>query len=481
MIGQAVRDTVGVLNWLFLGYFVALQGFQLVLLMSSGLELRKLRLLRRGPTVDLTPPALLPSISVLVPAHNEATMIVDTVAAALAIDYPNLQVVVVNDGSVDTTLDELSAAYQLRPVTRLAPRRLATSPVHCVFRSDLNPGLVVVDKVNGGKSDALNAGIGHSSGRLICVIDADTIIEPGALRRLSQPFLDDPRTIASGGTVRVINGCDVESGRVVKVGRPRNLLPAIQSIEYVRAFLFGRLGLNRLGGNIIISGAFGLFDREEVLSVGGYAQDTVGEDMELVTRLRRRALDQGRPHEITFLAESVAWTEAPESVRHLAAQRRRWYRGLIEVLVRHRSMIGRREYGRLGTVVMPCYVLFELLAPMLEVTGLVLVALGLALAMTSLEMAALIAAASLGLGFTVTVVSHWIDGAGRASHQGRARPLEVIGLAAVEQLVFRPVVTVWKIAGLMSVVRRSRGWGYAQRRGFSPDGSPAPAAMTARN
>ena len=237
----------------------------------------------------------------------------------------------------------------------------------------------MVDKENGGKAHALNAALNVATGELVCAIDADTLIETDALLRMASPFLTDAGMLAVGGTIRVANGCTVSGGRVVHDRPPRTPLAGIQAVEYLRAFLFGRLGWNRLGGNVIISGAFGLFRREAVVATGGYLHDTVGEDMELVLRLRRQARERQVPDRVRFVADPVAWTEAPTTLAVLGLQRDRWHRVLADVLWRHRRVIFNPRYGRLGVVVLPHYLFIELLGPVVEALGLVILIPALAL------------------------------------------------------------------------------------------------------
>jgi glycosyltransferase involved in cell wall biosynthesis len=288
--------------------------------------------------------AVSPSISILAPAYHEEATIAESVTALLALHYANLEVVVINDGSPDRTLEVLRDRFALVPVHTIVWRRLDTKPVRRLYRSKTHPNLVVVDKVNGGKADALNVGLNLATGDLVCVIDADTIVDADALPRLARPFLADAATIATGGMIRVANGSQVSGGRVLEVKAPRNPLAGMQVSEYLRAFLFGRLGWNELGGTLIISGAFGLFHREAMIACSGYTHDTVGEDMELVLKLRRRAYEAGQRHRVIFVPDAVAWTEVPETVAVLGRQRDRWHRGLADVLWRHRHLIGNPKY-----------------------------------------------------------------------------------------------------------------------------------------
>ena len=314
----------------------------------------------------------------LVPAYNEEVTITESVGGLLALTYPNLEVVVVNDGSSDGTMQRLIEHFELAPVHTAFQRVIDTKPVRQLYHSTIEPRLVVVDKHNGGKADSLNAAINLASGDLVCAIDADTLVSPDALQQLVPPFLADRETVAVGGTIRLVNGARANRHRIEELRVPSNPLIGAQIVEYTRAFLVGRLAWNPLGGNLIISGAFGLFRRQAILDVGGYEHRSVGEDMELVVRLRRHGYEHGRTAGVVFTPDPVAYTEAPDSIRVLARQRNRWFRGLIDVLLRHRRMVANPRYGSAGTLALPYFAVVEALAPVLEVLGTVLVLIGLA-------------------------------------------------------------------------------------------------------
>jgi cellulose synthase/poly-beta-1,6-N-acetylglucosamine synthase-like glycosyltransferase len=314
-------------QWLVLTYFLFVNTFYLALLLAAGLQLRKhshkIRYERREALLSSP---LAPKISMLAPAYDESATITESVRALLTLSYPNLEVVLVNDGSTDNTLEVLQEAFDLKPIHPIYQCQLSTKPARGLYRSRMTPELVVLDKENGGKADSLNAAINLASGTLVCAIDADTLIETDALLRMVRPFLERKEVVATGGTLRVANESVVRDGRVTEIRVPRKLLPGVQAVEYIRAFTLGRLGWNALGGNLIISGAFGLFKRDRIISAGGYVHDTVGEDMELVANLRRRGIEAGTASEIAFIADPVAWTEVPDSLRVLGRQRERWHR-----------------------------------------------------------------------------------------------------------------------------------------------------------
>lgn len=458
---------LGLANLLVLVYFVAVNLFQTVLISSAGASLgRHHRTSWCDDPRRLLGSEVAPPISVLAPAHNEATTIVESVRALLALRYPRMEIVVVNDGSTDDTLARLADAFALAPVYPVFRRRLETAPIRGLYRSRLHPRLVVVDKDNGGKADALNAALNVITGDLACALDADTLVESDALLRMVRPFIRDPRVVAVGGTIRVVNGSDVSHGRVVRRRVPRRALAGIQSVEYLRAFLFGRLGWNRLGGNLIISGAFGLFDREAVLLAGGYEAETVGEDMELITKIRRLAAEADIPGRVEFLPDPIAWTEVPSTLRVLGAQRDRWHRGLADALWRHRTMIGNPRYGVLGTFVAPVFVLLELLAPVIELFGLIAVVVALAFGAVDLQFAGLLLVAAYGWGLLLSLLAIALEEFSFERVGGPVDRLLLIGWAMLEPFGYRQLTVYWRLRGLRSWMTGRTDWGTMQRDGF---------------
>jgi cellulose synthase/poly-beta-1,6-N-acetylglucosamine synthase-like glycosyltransferase len=459
------RETLVVVNEGVLAYFVLVNLAQSTLLVCGWLEAREGLTMARGRRWLAQSTNLLPHVSVLVPAHNEGLTIVEMVTATLAVHHSRLEVVVVNDGSTDDTMEKLIREFALEPFLRPDALRIATRPVREVYGSRQYPGLIVVDKENGGKADALNAGLGRAVGDLICAVDADTVLEPDALVRLALPLAQDERVIAAGGVIRVVNGCRVRFGRVVERLSPQGLLGRFQEVEYARAFLFGRLGWNRLGDNVIISGAFGVFRRDAVVAAGGYRESTVGEDMELVLRLRRLAYEAKQAHRVVFVPDPIAWTEVPSTLRTLGRQRSRWHRGLAEVIRMHWRVIGRPRYGLMGLVVMPYYLMVELLAPVVEALGLVFLGVALYLHALELPFALLLALAAYGfaliLGMMALTMEEWFDG-----HNSRLRDRTArILITLLEQLGYRQLTVWWRLRGLVQFARGKTTWGEQTRLG----------------
>lgn len=414
-----------------------------------------------------------PPIALLAPAYNEAMTIAESVRSLLSLQYPSFEVVVVNDGSRDETLQVLIDSFELRPIERHYELSIRHAPIRGIYGATHQPRLIVIDKENGGKADALNAGINVSRAPIFCSMDADSLLEPDALLRAVAPFVEDPeRTVAVGGTVRIANGCRIDHGRVVEVRPPRNFLALLQTVEYLRAFLMARLAWSRINALTIISGAFGLFRRSRVIEAGGYTHGTVGEDMELVVKLHRLMRDLKLPYRIAFVPEPVCWTEAPEDLRVLGRQRARWHRGSLETFERHRDVLFRPRYGRLGTLSFGYILLVDILGPVVEMLGYLLIPMFWAAGLLSIEYLLAFAAVSFTFGVVVSVGALALEES-ELRRFPRARDLVLLTVVAVvENFGYRQLNNVWRLRGVWQYLRRSQSWGTMTRKGFAP----APAA-----
>ncbi|WP_423128974.1 glycosyltransferase family 2 protein [Gaoshiqia sp. Z1-71] len=357
-------------------YAISIFCVYLILSVISAFVLRKYYLASKIPNQNevLSSPYA-PSISILAPAYNEAVNIVENVRALLALYYTNFEVVVINDGSRDDTLENTIQAFDLEKVPYVIDERITCSEIRGIYKSKkraLN-NLTVIDKVNGGKADALNAGLNVAKGEYFIAIDADSIIDPYALQHMVKPFLQetDRQVIATGGVIRIANSCEIKDGHLVQINLPKKPLPLFQVLEYNRAFLMGRLAWSKLNGLLIISGALGLFDKEIVIACGGYHRFTVGEDMELVVRMRKYMTDQKKKYKVEYIPDPLCWTEAPGKFRQFIRQRNRWTRGTIETLFSHWSIFFNPKYKTMGLVSHPFWVFFEWLAPLVEIFGIV--------------------------------------------------------------------------------------------------------------
>jgi cellulose synthase/poly-beta-1,6-N-acetylglucosamine synthase-like glycosyltransferase len=408
-----------------------------------------------------------PLVSVVVPACNEQLTIVASIRALLALEYEPREIVVVNDGSADRTLEALQDAFQLVPAPVAFTPSLTTAVVRGVYRSVAEPSLIVVDKVNGGsKSDAANAGINVASGVAVLIIDADTVLAPDALSRAALPFFEDPATVAVGGNVAISNGCRIDDGRLVEVALPRSWLARFQIVEYMRSFLLFRLACASANGVVLISGAFGLFRREAVIAVGGFDGTAIGEDMDLTIRLQHHYRARGKPIRIAFDPNPLAWTQAPEDWRSLQSQRCRWRRGLLQVLWRQRRMIGNARFGVIGLAVLPYIVVVEGAGPLLEFTGYGVTAIAALLGLLNWQFFAAVVLISMLAGMTVTLLAVLLsDVATRRYMRGRDLALLVI-VALVESCGYRQANAWWGCLGTVQALTGRGGWGVMKRRAF---------------
>lgn len=454
-------------RWILV-YFVVLHAIYLVM---WGLSLRTILAYLRGrrfrDALALYQSRLTPPVSVIVPAFNEAANIVASVRSLTRLSYPEYEVIVVNDGSTDDTLERLVAAFDLRPVALPTRRELRTRPVPAVYQSAGPVALLVVDKANGGKADALNAGINVSRYPLFCATDADSVLEDDALLKVVAPFLEHPdEMMAVGGIVRIANGSTIVDGRVARVGLPREPLAMFQIVEYLRTFLTGRMGWSALRSLLIISGAFGLFRKSAVVAAGGYRTDTVGEDMELVVRIHRTLRERRIPYRMVFIPDPICWTEAPTTLPALRRQRNRWQRGLIESLVAHRRMFANPRYGVIGLFAMPYFVLFEMLGPAIELSGYVMVAFAALAGLVDGYFLLLFFAVAFLTGVFLSVASVLLEELAFHRYRGVKALLRILGYGLLEPVCYRQLMAVWRTLGIVDYLRRRRDWGERSRRGF---------------
>lgn len=471
MTGGGFAAVLDALAWVCTGYFLLANGGYLALTVLAAFEFRLQRLRELYASHDLTfSDPQTPGITIIVPAFNEEVDIELTVKNLLHLDYPEYEVVVVNDGSTDRTLPRLTESFRLRPVDSQAapPSGFDTRRLRGVYYSPEHPGLTVVDKENGGKSDALNVGIGYSSYDYFLSVDADAVLEPDALLRIIRPLLADPdRVLAVGGVVRVANGCRIEKGRITLPRLCPRLLPALQTAEYLRAFLVGRLGMSRLNACPIISGAFGLFAKEAVVAVGGYKQGTVGEDMELIARLHDYGIAKRLDYRIVFIADPVCWTEVPETLSVLINQRRRWQRGLLEVLTPRLRHFFRPSYGWLGAFVYPMQFFVESWGALIEALGLALLLLAGPAGLIKAELFAALLCSSVLFGMSLSIIAFILQEISTRRYQRFSELLRLAWLCIFENLGYRQLNSLIRILGLWDYLSDKKGWGRMERRGLA--------------
>jgi cellulose synthase/poly-beta-1,6-N-acetylglucosamine synthase-like glycosyltransferase len=459
-------------QWGILIYSAAMLLFYLGIAVLSIGETRKY--LRKSSFTDYNRLAVsrhAPSLSILAPAYNEGATIIENVKSLLSIYYNHFEVIVINDGSKDDSLQKLITAYELEKISFPVHSHIPTRSVRGIYKSR-NPvykKLIVVDKENGGKADALNVGVNVASHDYIVCIDVDCILEQDAMLKLVKPFLEsgDKRVIATGGVVRIANSCVVEDGKIVEVHLPRQLLPRMQTLEYIRAFLLGRMAWSRLNGLLLISGAFGAFDREIVIKVGGYDHGTVGEDMELVVRMRRYMEENRLPYDVAYIPDPLCWTEAPASFKILGRQRNRWTRGTIETLKMHRKMFFNPRYRILGMLSYPYWFFFEFLAPLIEFCGFIALLIFIVLGQVDWNFFFPLLVFVFAFGGVYSIFGILMEVLTYNQYKKRSDIVRLIIAALIEPLFFHPFVVWSAVRGNIDHFRKRKGWGEMTRQGFA--------------
>jgi cellulose synthase/poly-beta-1,6-N-acetylglucosamine synthase-like glycosyltransferase/phosphoglycerol transferase MdoB-like AlkP superfamily enzyme len=462
--GILIYSLVLLLFYIFIGFY-------------STSEIRKY--LHLNSFADFRIPAAsehLPGISLVAPAYNETANIVENVRSMLSIHYNKLELIIVNDGSHDDSLQKLIDAYDLYKTNIFINQQIPTKKVRGVYKSN-NPvfkKLIVVDKENGGKADALNVGINIASHRYFVCVDVDCILEQDALLKMIKPFLEETevRVIASGGVIRIANNCKIENGRLIEVNLPKKFLPRMQTLEYIRAFLLGRMAWSRLNGLLLISGAFGAFDKDLVIKCGGYSVNTVGEDMELIVRMRRYMVENKLRYKITYIPDPLCWTEAPANYKILGRQRNRWTRGTIETLRTHKVMFFNPKYGLLGLLSFPYWFFFEWLAPVIEFFGIIAFIVFAFLGIVNWATFFILLACVLLFGFLFSVFAILMEVQTYNQYKSEKDIIKLIATAFLEPFIFHPFVVWSALRGNIDYLKKKNNWGEMTRQGLSQGQRP---------
>jgi cellulose synthase/poly-beta-1,6-N-acetylglucosamine synthase-like glycosyltransferase len=459
--------------WFVLGgvYVVALQLTMAGLSLGAHLHLRNFSsTLRPGRLHMLHASSATPGVSVVVPAHNEGPVVVPTVQALLASDYVNLEVIVVDDGSTDDTLESLVEAFHLAPVLPDSDpeTRLPSGRVRGEWRALGEPRLRVISKdCMGSKADAANAGLNYATQPLLVVLDGDGLLDRRAISLVVASFLEGgDAVVAAGGTILPINDCTVEGATVTEARTPRGFIPACQLLEYLRAFVIGRTGLSQVGAVTLVSGAFGLFRTDAVRALGGYTAGHLGEDLDITLRLLRAAIDAdpGARPRVLQVPEAILWTEVPSTWSDLRGQRIRWHRGLIQALSGNRDMIFRRRWHAIGLVGMPQLFVFEFLAPLVQGAGLVATVVLLVIGSFNLWLNFTLLSAVIAAGLLVTVTALWAEERNLKRYASTAGLVRLLVISLFEQLLYLPVTAIWRMQA--TFMKGPGVWGEMSRIGF---------------
>lgn len=475
-----VSNLVNIYLILILAYAILIMSSYLFLAYLSAKELKEY--LKKNSFVDyevLLSSEFSPALSLIAPAYNEGFTIKENVRSLLSLNYNNYQVIVVNDGSKDNSMEILISSYDLIPADFAYQQTIATKPIRGVYvsKNAAFKKLVVVDKENGGKADALNVGLNIAHNPYVVCIDVDCILDKDSLLKLAKPFLESQgkRVIATGGVVRIANQCVIRDGRLVEVNIPDKMLPRIQVLEYLRAFLLGRMAWGRLDGLLLISGAFGAFDKEIAVLCGGYDTKTVGEDMELVVRMRRYMLENNTPYTVSYIPDPLCWTEAPESAAIFKKQRSRWMRGTIETLQIHKKMFLNPKYKLLGMLSVPYWTFFEFLAPFIEFAGIVITIAFIVLGLLNWHFFFLLLLFVYTFSVMFSVLALYTEE--RSYHKYRKRQdfAKMLVAALIEPIYFHPLTVYSALLGYVEKIRGKKSWGEMTRKGFAkPEPPQAP-------
>ncbi len=459
-----------VLRWvgyLTLIYFILMQSYMIWLGLRSAVVVRRARHLERfGRVSAMLSSQTSPPVSIVIPAYNEAAGIVDAVRSMSIVGYPRFEIVVTNDGSTDETLQTLIDAFHLEKVRIPYRPDIETAEVTGIYRGRGSVDITVIDKANGGRADALNAGINAARYPYALCTDADVILDSnclvGAMRRVVE---DRERTIAVGGNIRPLNGSKVELGHLIRTGVPRKLVPRMQILEYLRTFLASRPAWSRMEALPLVSGAFGIWKRSAVIAVGGFSSGHMGEDMDLTMRLHRYHMDNQIPYRIVYEPSAVIWTEVPDSLRVLKRQRIRWHRGLMTAVKDFMPMTFNPRYGKVGMVTWAAMFLFEYLAPIIEFVGWITIPVALLLGALNLTSLVILLTLAFGVGLLNSLVALALDEP-YGYFQSPADTARLLIMVLIENFGMRQITVAWRIRALIGG-SATKAWGNMERKGVA--------------
>jgi cellulose synthase/poly-beta-1,6-N-acetylglucosamine synthase-like glycosyltransferase len=469
MLSILISGVMTTYAWFIAIYMMVVIIFYSSILFISAFALRKeFQLDRKQTYEDYLSEYNSKPISIIVPAYNEEVGIIQSVRSLLSINYPIYEIIVVNDGSKDQTLEVMINHYDMVEIHKVIRTQIETKPIKKIYQSKLLPYLYLVDKNNGGKADALNVGLNISHFPYVCSLDGDSVLESDAFLKVMKPIIDsNEEVIASGGSIRIANGCEIENGTIRNIGLSNNPLVIMQIIEYLRAFLMGRVGLSKHNLLLIISGAFGVFSKHWVLQAGGYKTDTVGEDMELVVRIHRLLKERRIDKKIVYVPDPVCWTEVPESIVYLRRQRSRWHRGLFESLWTHRKLTLNPKYGSIGFISFPYFWIVEFLGPVVELSGYLYIVISLFFGGVYIEFAILIFFLSCLYGSFFSMAAVLLEEWSLRRYPRIGQIIKLFLYSLSETLWYRPLTLFWRCEGIWQTIKGETSWGEMKRKGVS--------------
>lgn len=464
------RDILLVFNHAVFWYFIVLNMFYLVLLLVSARAVRQHMTQQRIDSKLDLPKTLTKPFSVLIPAYNEAIGIVESVRGMLTVDYPEFEVIVINDGSADDTLAKLVSAFDLVKTDVEFAKRYPCSNVRGVYFSRREPKLAVIDKENGGKADAQNAGASLARYPYICVVDADSILSADSMKKLMREFWQNPATVSAGGIIRLTNGCVLNPDRSIDVRLPGKMIERIQAVEYLRAFLFGRIGWSKLNMLMIVSGAFGVFRQDILEQIGGYFTKAIGEDMELTMRFHAYIKKSNLPYKVSFVPDPVCWTQAPSTLKDLGIQRDRWHRGLMQSLLMNARLAMNPRYGSLGLFAFPYFLLFEFLGAPIEFLGIPIIIGSYAIGILDSQFFMALMIVSIVWGLCLSVGALVLAEMMYRPYPKSSDLVKLLWAAIAENFGYRQLHAYWRCRGIVRYFfGAGSSWGVIQRSDLLKD------------
>ncbi len=457
-------------NGLALAYMIGITVMYFLQLLFSGRALNEyVKYLRFSDYRRYIDSSNMIPVSLIVPAYNEQGTVTETVKNLLKLNYPEYEIIVVNDGSKDDTLKTLVECFGMVPIEQPYKRSVDSKPIRAIYRTPRHFNLIVLDKENGGKSDALNAGINFARYPVIVSMDADSVLEKEALVRIVSPFVQDSAVVAVGGVVRIANGCIIRDGEIKEIRLPRTVLGKLQTVEYLRSFFTGRIGAASMGMLMIISGAFGAFRKDAVIAVGGYTTNCIGEDMELVVKLHRSLCDNKKKYKIGFLPDPICWTQPPENLKDLYKQRKRWQIGLISVLLRHRDMAFNGKYGKAGLLMLPYYWIFEFIGPIFETLGYFVIPFSWWLGIIGWRFTLLFFLLVVLIGLILSLGAIMQESYAMRKFPKMGQVFTLAAYAFLDNFGFRQFNTVIRFIGCVKYRKGKHAWGSMKRERFTTD------------
>lgn len=460
-----IRYFISFFNYFCMAFTILLSIIYIVQLAISFVKVRKNNRAKQSNDYGryVSSENLLP-ISLLIPAYNEEENIVSNIKSLMKMDYPQFEIIVINDGSTDKTHERIIESFGLYKIETAIKTSIPTKEVHGIYYNIEYPNLIYVEKENGGKSDALNAGINISSYPLFACLDADSRIEPDALLKLSIEFLKNTDTIVAGGLVRIANGFKIRDGRVSGFSMPEKMIERFQIVEYFRSFLSGRVSWGATNSMLIVSGAYGVFKKQAVIEIGGYKTNTIGEDMEIVVRLHRYMRAHRRKYKIIFCEDSVCWTQGPMSVADIRSQRRRWQIGLFDTLISHKSLFLNPRYGSVGLMAIPYNWVFELFGAVVEVLGYFIIPFSLVMGELNIFFFVVYFLLAVLLGVILSLGSLILEQYTRKSVMSAKQCLSLSLYALLENFGYRQMITLFRLEGIFKYRKLRKTWGKIKRK-----------------